>query len=120
MIEHPYDIWVEKIIDSKRLDKFKLFFDIYSNNEYEGILLYPKREYSKGYFNFNSLIITVKKISHNNNKDYGKPLLTFFQEDICTSQKIYKNIERLIKALAKLTSNNKLTPIVLVPPPYFV
>lgn len=120
MSDHPYCIWIEKIIESKRLDKFKLFFDICSSNEYEGILLYPKNEYNKSHFNFTSLIITVKKISHTNTRDYGKPLLTFFQENTCTSQKIYKNIDRLIKALSKLTSNKKLNPIVLVPPPYFV
>ena len=117
MSNQPCDFWATRIIESKSLAKFKLYFEIYYTIDYKGILIYPKRDYLD-YFNFTSLSVTAKKISYINAKDYGKPLLCYFNGNSCHYQKIYKNIDRLIKGLSRLTSSKKLSTTVVSPPPY--
>jgi len=112
-----YDKWLLKIDNSSKLDKFRLFFDIYLE-ENKGVIFYLKDDYNKNLFNFNIITLSIKKISPIDNKKYGRPVLGYWKKNICIIEKSYKNISKVCKVLKKITAPKKLAPYVSCPPPY--
>lgn len=123
MDNYPYNDWLNSIYSSSKLIKFNKIFEFNYLDSRFGLVIKPKRVYRNTYFNFNTICITNKKITPDNFKDLNKVSVSFWDNSRLVNSYVFKNIDKTINYLRKITSN-KLVKIIEndsetdAPPPY--
>lgn len=114
-----YQNWYTVLTEDAKLKKFFDFFK--SSYDKDGIYFYLKSKDLKPLFSFSIICIQLNRINPEYNRHYCKPILTFWRKKVCLKERIYKNINSLVKPLKSITKNKNLTieSIANSPPPAY-